>query len=240
MSWLYAQTWLWYLIAFVVGVLLAWLFLVLPQQRRLRTLQSVAGAGIDHDLYADSRSGVAAGGRRAARRCSTPTRTGGAAGAGPTEDPATEQFPPVDPAANGPDTTEIPVQPAPDDSTTGEIPVVSDAGAAGDRAEANGKAAPDSGQAAEPGDSDPAPAADAPPADADRSPTRPPTRGSTRRPRRATAGRRPARRWVPGRRRWPERPDVAPTSRPGPRRSRPRPVLRTPVLLDTDPLRTGC
>ncbi len=39
MSWLYGQTWLWYLIAFLVGVLLAWLFLVRPQQRRLDALQ---------------------------------------------------------------------------------------------------------------------------------------------------------------------------------------------------------
>lgn len=39
MSWLYGQTWLWYLIAFLVGVLLAWLLLVRPQQRRLRALQ---------------------------------------------------------------------------------------------------------------------------------------------------------------------------------------------------------
>jgi HAMP domain-containing protein len=34
-SWLYGQTWLWYLIAFAVGLLLAWHFLVRPQQRRL-------------------------------------------------------------------------------------------------------------------------------------------------------------------------------------------------------------
>ncbi|MFC4947572.1 hypothetical protein [Pseudonocardia sp. GCM10023141] len=44
MSWLYGQTWLWYLIAFVVGVLLAWLLFVLPQQRRLRALQARTAA----------------------------------------------------------------------------------------------------------------------------------------------------------------------------------------------------
>ena len=40
MTWLYGQTSLWYLIAFVVGVLLAWLLLVLPQQRRLSRLRA--------------------------------------------------------------------------------------------------------------------------------------------------------------------------------------------------------
>lgn len=40
MSWLYGQTWLWYLIAFLVGVLLAWLVLVRPQLRRLRALDA--------------------------------------------------------------------------------------------------------------------------------------------------------------------------------------------------------
>lgn len=45
MSWLYGQTWLWYLIAFAVGVLLAWLFLVRPQERRLRQLSTGAAVG---------------------------------------------------------------------------------------------------------------------------------------------------------------------------------------------------
>lgn len=40
MTWLYGQASLWYLIAFVVGVLLAWLLLVLPQQRRLSRLRA--------------------------------------------------------------------------------------------------------------------------------------------------------------------------------------------------------
>ena len=43
-SWLYVQTWLWYLIAFVVGIALAWVLLVVPQQRRLRTLRGRAPA----------------------------------------------------------------------------------------------------------------------------------------------------------------------------------------------------
>ena len=40
MSWLYGQTWLWYLIAFLVGLLLAWLVFVRPAQRRLASLLS--------------------------------------------------------------------------------------------------------------------------------------------------------------------------------------------------------
>ena len=38
MSWLYGQTWLWYLIAFLVGLVLAWLVFVRPAQRRLAAL----------------------------------------------------------------------------------------------------------------------------------------------------------------------------------------------------------
>jgi hypothetical protein len=41
-SWLYGQTWLWYLIAFLVGLLLAWLVLVRPQQQRLKALLSAS------------------------------------------------------------------------------------------------------------------------------------------------------------------------------------------------------
>jgi len=37
-SWLYGQTWLYYLIAFVIGLLLARLVLVRPQERRLKAL----------------------------------------------------------------------------------------------------------------------------------------------------------------------------------------------------------
>ena len=40
MSWLYGQTWLWYLIAFLVGLVLAWLVFVRPAQRRLTALLS--------------------------------------------------------------------------------------------------------------------------------------------------------------------------------------------------------
>ncbi|MEJ3657873.1 hypothetical protein WEH80_33400 [Actinomycetes bacterium KLBMP 9759] len=78
MSWLYGQTWLWYLIAFAVGVLLAWLFLVLPQQRRLAAARPQP-------------SGGAAGDEKPA------------AVAAPVAEPAvddavTERFPAVDPA----------------------------------------------------------------------------------------------------------------------------------------------
>lgn len=44
MPWLYGQTWLWYLIAFAVGVALAWVLLVPPRQRRLRALEDDAAA----------------------------------------------------------------------------------------------------------------------------------------------------------------------------------------------------
>ena len=94
MSWLYAQTWLWYLIAFVIGVLLAWAFLVVPQQRRLRAPESGAtgrdvDAGGRRDAAADDRgrmtpasraqaAGLAAAGAGSrappAPRCSTPNR----------------------------------------------------------------------------------------------------------------------------------------------------------------------
>ena len=108
MSWLYAQTWLWYLIAFVVGVLLAWLFLVLPQQRRLRTLRSVAGTAVDHDLYAESRAAVAgAGAASGAALFDSTAAERAATGDG---DPATDQFQAVDAApGDSSDTTELPV-----------------------------------------------------------------------------------------------------------------------------------
>lgn len=44
MPWLYGQTWLWYLIAFAVGVALAWVLLVPPRQRRLRALEDDVAA----------------------------------------------------------------------------------------------------------------------------------------------------------------------------------------------------
>jgi hypothetical protein len=121
-SWLYAQTWLWYLIAFLVGVLLAWLFLVLPQQRRLRTLQGIAGTAVDHDLYAESRAAAGAGAASGAALFDS-TADGGAAAS--VDDPATDQFRAVDAEpGDSSDTTELPVQPAPDDTETGEIPAV--------------------------------------------------------------------------------------------------------------------
>ncbi len=129
MSWLYAQTWLWYLIAFVVGVLLAWLFLVLPQQRRLRTLQR-RGAPTSTTTSTPTpqpRSGV----RRRGRHRRRPVRLRGprtghrrrTEPAGPGHRPA----PPASSRTRVPDTTELPVQPAPDDTATGEIPVLADA-----------------------------------------------------------------------------------------------------------------
>ena len=107
MSWLYAQTWLWYLIAFVVGVLLAWLLLVLPQQRRLRTLRSVAGTAVGHDLYAESRPAVGVRGREhgAALFDSTAAERAGPATAtrpptsSPASSPATARTPPSCPCS---------------------------------------------------------------------------------------------------------------------------------------------
>lgn len=46
MSWFSGQTWLWYLLAFVVGVLVAWLLFVLPAQRRLRALGGTPAARV--------------------------------------------------------------------------------------------------------------------------------------------------------------------------------------------------
>ena len=63
MSWLYGQTWLWYLIAFLVGLLLAWLVFVRPAQRRLGALLS---GSADADAAASSTGGRSAAGTGAA------------------------------------------------------------------------------------------------------------------------------------------------------------------------------
>lgn len=49
MSWLFWQTWLWYLSAFLVGVALAWVTLVRPRQRELRALRERYQAAVDED-----------------------------------------------------------------------------------------------------------------------------------------------------------------------------------------------
>ncbi len=89
MSWLYGQTWLWYLLAFLVGVLLAWIVLVLPARRKLRALR---GAGPDGR---DDRDPVTAG-----PAVDDPDRADRTA----VDDAATEQFPAVNPALSTLDT----------------------------------------------------------------------------------------------------------------------------------------
>ena len=80
MSWLYGQTWLWYLIAFLIGLLLAWLLLVRPQQRRLRALQAgspaVAGRAPSHDA---APSGAAPSGAAPSGAAPSGAAVGGAA-----------------------------------------------------------------------------------------------------------------------------------------------------------------
>jgi len=83
MGWLYGQTWLAYLLAFAVGLLLAWALLVLPAQRRLRAATADAA-------------------RRPAAAGPGPEPVAVAAPAPPPPAPAeevrTEQLPAVDPA----------------------------------------------------------------------------------------------------------------------------------------------
>jgi hypothetical protein len=63
-SWLYGQTWLWYLIAFLVGLLLAWLVFVRPAQRRLVSLLSGSADAEAGGTGARSAGGAAAAGNR--------------------------------------------------------------------------------------------------------------------------------------------------------------------------------
>lgn len=102
MTWLYGQTWLWYLIAFVVGVLLAWLLLVLPQQRRLSRLRArrpsetgAAGASAWSGPAADPDPPAGPG-----RSDAEPVPAGAGGTEQPTrgDDAAAERLPPVDPA----------------------------------------------------------------------------------------------------------------------------------------------
>ena len=113
MSWLYGQTWLWYLIAVLVGVVLAWLFLVRPQQRRLDAVRSRAtGAGAvsmqkaGSGDTADPKPAAAAAGvggaalAAAATAATTPAEPVTEEFEPVTEqfEPVTEQIPAVDPA----------------------------------------------------------------------------------------------------------------------------------------------
>ena len=135
MSWLYGQTWLWYLIAFLVGLLLAWLVFVRPQQSRLKALLARSPTATPPANGADAPAG-----RRATQAVAVEERTeamprpgvalAGAAAAGARHDgapegtdPPTESIPVIDPAGNAP-TESIPVVDAALDSPTDVFPAV--------------------------------------------------------------------------------------------------------------------
>ena len=135
MSWLYGQTWLWYLIAFLVGLLLAWLVFVRPQQRRLKALLARSPTATPHAIGANAPAG-----RRSTQAVAVEERTeamprpgvvlAGAAAAGARQDgapegtdPPTESIPVIDPAGNGP-TESIRVVDAAVDSPTDAFPAV--------------------------------------------------------------------------------------------------------------------
>jgi hypothetical protein len=75
-SWLYGQTWLWYLIAFLVGLVLAWLVFVRPAQRRLAALLAEPSSA------GDGRADAAAGGTAGSSRGPTAGGTAHTGGAG--------------------------------------------------------------------------------------------------------------------------------------------------------------
>jgi hypothetical protein len=147
-SWLYGQTWLWYLIAFVVGLLLARLVLVRPQERRLKSLL-LRSAAANRTSRATEAGAAGTGGAAAASTPVTPYGQGATterlprpvvdpAGAAPAAsipasassvDDPTDVFPVVDPALSTLDATlvvaeaETPpsglaVVPPPDDTAT--------------------------------------------------------------------------------------------------------------------------
>ena len=119
MSWLYVETWFWYLIAFLVGLLLVWLFMVRPQQRRLKALllRTPAPGGTAADDTADDTGEMprAAAPVSATATARLPTPTPDA----PTEsipaeqtvdhveDAPTDVFPAVDPALSTLDTATL-------------------------------------------------------------------------------------------------------------------------------------
>ncbi len=126
MSWLYGQTWLWYLIAFLIGLLLAWLVLVRPQQRRLMALQSRAApaatpaagppTGAAATSGASTSTATEAAGAAVAAGGEPESRPVDPAGDSPTEsipvvdaaeEPPTDVFPAVDPALNTLDTANL-------------------------------------------------------------------------------------------------------------------------------------
>jgi hypothetical protein len=134
-SWLYGQTWLWYLIAFLVGLLLAWLVFVRPQQRRLKALLARSPTATPPAGGANAPAG-----RRATQAVAVEERTeaiprpgvalAGAVAAGARHDgapkgtdPPTESIPVIDPAGNAP-TESIPVVDAAADSPTDVFPAV--------------------------------------------------------------------------------------------------------------------
>jgi hypothetical protein len=136
-SWLYGQTWLWYLIAFVAGLLLARLVLVRPQERRLKALLLRSAAA-----NRSRPTGAGAAGASTASAPADPTEAlprsvvdpAGATASVPTAvenpvDAPTDVFPAVNPALSTLDATlvvaeaETPpeglaIVPPPDDTAT--------------------------------------------------------------------------------------------------------------------------
>ena len=87
MGWLYAQTWLWYLLSFAVGVLLAWLLFVLPRR---------GDRDADRSTADDATRAVPVAAPAAAERADDPPERA---------EPVTEQLPAVDPALSTLDTS---------------------------------------------------------------------------------------------------------------------------------------
>ncbi|WP_281689206.1 hypothetical protein [Pseudonocardia thermophila] len=145
MLWLFGQTWIWYLIAFAVGVLVAWLLFVLPAQRRLRAAQAAAASSVGTDertSLLDRGPGGDDSERTTVVDPSVADRT-------QADEPPTEQFPAVDSALALLDTraaglpiaeatAQIPIVGAADATT--QIPVVEPEGEKTEKAESEAAA----------------------------------------------------------------------------------------------------
>lgn len=145
MLWLFGQTWIWYLIAFAVGVLVAWLLFVLPAQRRLRAAQAAAASSVGTDertSLLDRGPGGDDSERTTVVDPSVADRT-------QADEPPTEQFPAIDSALALLDTraaglpiaeatAQIPIVGAADATT--QIPVVEPEGEKTEKAESEAAA----------------------------------------------------------------------------------------------------
>lgn len=108
MSWLFGQVWLWYLAAFLVGLLLAWLVFVRPQQRRLKALLLRSLATLP--AAAPTGSSPATDPAGAAPTESIPVVEPDTE---PSAEAPTDAFPAVDPALNTLDTARLVAADAP-------------------------------------------------------------------------------------------------------------------------------